>query len=268
MRAHSLGYLTDLFLMRARGSIEDHGDHLVVRSPEEPTYYCGNYLLYAAAPVVGDFERWTADFRRAFRDVPEVRHMTFGWDDASGSAVDARVLAQFTDARFAFEDNVVLAAGEVLPPPHDCAGVELRELATDADWKAALTCQIECQPDDTELAHHLPFVTKRVVAQRALVSTGLGRWFGAFFEGELAGHMGLFVENGLGRFQDVETRPGFRRRGVCAALVHHAATVALESLGAQQLVLVADPDDDAIRVYRSVGFRDVERQARLMKRPD
>ena len=52
MDVESLGYRTDLALLRLGGStIEDGGDHLVVRSPYNPTFYWGNFLLLDRVPA-------------------------------------------------------------------------------------------------------------------------------------------------------------------------------------------------------------------------
>lgn len=41
----SLGYRTDLFFFRSDAVVMDRGDDLVVRSPDNPTYYWRNFLL-------------------------------------------------------------------------------------------------------------------------------------------------------------------------------------------------------------------------------
>ncbi|MNU00495.1 hypothetical protein D3C72_2436350 [compost metagenome] len=50
-------------------------------------------------------------------------------------------------------------------------------------------------------------------------------------------------------------------------MVYEAARYALERLGAERLVIVAEPDDQAARIYRSVGFTARERQMGICKRP-
>jgi hypothetical protein len=64
MDVHSLGFRTDLALLTASGSVvEDRGTHLVVRSPDNPSYFWGNFLLLAAAPVPGGERRLSAPSR-------------------------------------------------------------------------------------------------------------------------------------------------------------------------------------------------------------
>ena len=46
MEIRSLGLRTDLVLLRLGGSVvEHHDDHVVVRTPDNPTYWWGNFLL-------------------------------------------------------------------------------------------------------------------------------------------------------------------------------------------------------------------------------
>ena len=59
---------------------------------------------------------------------------------------------------------------------------------------------------------------------------------------------------GLARYQDVETDPAARRRGLAGTLVWRAGRYAAEAFGAGTLVIVADPAEGAIRVYRACGF--------------
>ena len=65
-RIESLGRRTDLAFSRFAGEVQDHGDFLVLRTPSNPTYHWGNYLLFRSAPRSGDYQRWTALFEREF----------------------------------------------------------------------------------------------------------------------------------------------------------------------------------------------------------
>ena len=78
--------------------------------------------------------------------------------------------------------------------------------------------------------------------------------------------LGLFFEGRVGRFQEVLTDARFRRRGICAALVHQTALHAF-SAGAEQLVMIADADYHALGLYRGLGFRDAEGMITACKAP-
>lgn len=74
------------------------------------------------------------------------------------------------------------------------------------------------------------------------------------------GNLGVFVKDGVGRFQSVGTHPDFRRRGLCGTLVYEAARYTLEHMGAETLVMVADEEYHAAGIYELVGFRPTEHQ--------
>ena len=74
----SLGFRTDVALRVLEGAeVTDRGDYLVVRSPDNPDYWWGNFLLLAAWPAPGTADSWLARFAAEF---PLARHVTLGVD--------------------------------------------------------------------------------------------------------------------------------------------------------------------------------------------
>ena len=261
MTVRSLGYRTDLLFSRFNGEVVDCGNHMAVRTPANPTYYWGNYLLFDAPPKAGDFERWRVLFAQEIGGPPEVRHMALGWNGIDGELGDVQ---PFLDAGFCLEESVVLATQRVRRPYKYYEEAEIRPISEEWEWEAALDNHVACRGEDHEDdAAFRTYATRKVDRYRMMIEAGLGRWFGAFVEGRLAGDLGLFTFEGLGRFQTVGTHPDFRRRGVCGALVHEAATFAFERMGAETLVMVADANYHAAKIYESAGFAPVERQAGL-----
>jgi ribosomal protein S18 acetylase RimI-like enzyme len=160
------------------------------------------------------------------------------------------------------EVNTVLTAGRLVPSVA-APQADIRVLSSDDDWRQALELDFACYglPSDDDSRR---FAERRVAGYRSLCEAGHGCWIGAFVEGRLRAGAGLFaVGSGLARFQNVETHPDFRRRGLASAVIHHAAQHALLDPGVRTLVIVADPDDHAIRLYRALGFVDTERQVQL-----
>lgn len=266
MRARSLGYATDLAVLAPYATFARHADHLVVRTPANPGYYWGNFLLFDAAPAPGDRVRWEAAFAAAFGADPRIRHATFAWDDPDGTA---GAIAEFEAAGYTRYDSSVLAAtpATLRRPPRHADDVAVRPLAGEADWAAALENQIACREDGHEVAAYRRFKAAQLADQRAAVDAGHGRWYGAFRAGRLVADCGLFVADGLGRFQAVGTAPDARRQGICGALVLAAARDAVASLGAHTLVMAAEPGAPAEAIYQAVGFAPTERQLGVCRWP-
>ena len=259
MHPTSLGFRTDLALLTASGStVEDRGTHLVVRTPANPTYYWGNFLLLAEAPFPGGEREVVGAFHTEF---PEARHVSIGID-APDLSPEAR--AAFEAAGLVVDVASVLTASS-LRPPREVDG-EVRALESEADWesRARLSAAIE-ERDDEET--HLRFARGRNVQEQSLVADGRGTRFGVFVDNEVVSTAAVFTtEPGVARFQSVETHSDHRRKGLAAAAVHAAGRHALEHLGARTLVIVADDDGEAIGIYRRLGFADTERQLMLERR--
>lgn len=259
----SLGYQTDLALLQLGGSrIDDRGDHLVVRSPHNPTHWWGNFLLLSHVPTPADTDRWLATFDSEF---PEAGHVALGFDGVDGSVGD---LMSFEAAGLSPEAQTVMTAPSVREPPHPNRDATYRRLSSDDDWAQQVELRLACN-DNLEPVGYREFAVQKALTARSLVEAGHGAWFGAFLDGRLVSGMGLFAAGqGLARFQSVETHPDARGRGLAGTLVHHASRYGLDRLGAHTLVMVADPDYSAIRIYRSVGFTDTEAQLQAEKAPE
>jgi len=259
MDVQSLAWRTDLALLEHSGSIvEDRGDHLVVRTPLNPVFYWGNFLLLATPPTTETLPHWLARFESEF---PEARHRTFGVDGARGQRGD---LEPFAAAGFEIEQSTVMTADAVHPPARPNTDASIRPLTSDEDW--AQQVELSLAGEGTDVTRD--FVVPRAAAQRALVERGHGPWYGAFLAGRLMSSLGLFTASeGLARFQEVKTHPDARGRGLAGSLVHHVSRWGLDELGARTLVMVADPDYLAIRIYRAVGFTDTETQLQAMRTP-
>jgi ribosomal protein S18 acetylase RimI-like enzyme len=264
MEIRSLGYRTDLIFPRFEGVVTDRGDYLVVRTPANPGYYWGNFLLFAHPPEPDSLPAWTRLFEREIAAVQPAPHRTFGWDSPAG---EKGAVEPFVADGFILNDNAVLTTDAVLPPKHCNTDVEIRTLATDGEWAQTLENHVAVSEGEFPEAEYRPFKARQLASYRRMVDAGLGAWFGAFADGRLVADLGVFTDGPLARFQQVGTHPDFRRRGICGTLVYESARHALTRMGAERLVMVASEHYHAGRIYESLGFRRTERQLGLELRP-
>ena len=257
----SLGYRTDLMLLGLQGSVtEQRADYQVIRTPANPTFHWGNFLLLDGPPAPGTVSSWTGTFAREF---PGAEHVAIGVDGTGGEAGDEAELAA---AGLEAERSTVLTAAVTTPPPRPNEVARFRMLESDADWKAALDLAEAVHPYG-DPAGWQGFNGLRLLAMREMQAQGLGAWFGAFLAGAMVSGLGVFGDgSGVVRFQNVDTHPEHRNKGLAGTLVHRASRHAQREMAAHTQVIVADQTGTAIRVYRSVGFRDAETQVQLQQR--
>lgn len=267
--ALTLGWQSHLLACRFGAEIVERDDCIVVRSPANPTYYWGNCLILREAPCDADLAHWLACFDAEIgRRQPLSRHLAFG--------VDASALPHpLPSWRVAGIDEIDAMAVLTLEPQglapqaavRDTPALRLRTLQLPDEVALAVEAQVAARDDSFEAEAYRVFRRGAMQRVAAMQAAGIAEWFGALVGDVLAADCGLVHDGRLGRFQFVETQPAWRRRGLCRALVHHVCRHAFERLGLERLVMCADPHDVAIGIYRSVGFRDVERHWCLQRRP-
>jgi len=252
VRVRSLGFVTDLAVLGAGGSITvEADDHLVVRSPANPGYWWGNFVLVATPELVA---HGVKVFHHEF---PDARHLAIGVDGTDGAVpAGAAELGLEVDLSVVLTATVVDPAGDV--------DAEVRVLSDDGDWGQLLELR---RYDDSPAADEA-CQRRRVEEVRCLADSGTGAFLGAFRDGRLVSTLGV-VSDGSGtvRYQHVQTQPGHRRQGLARHLVAVAARTAKQRWQVDRFVIVADPDGPAINLYRSLGFHDTERQVQLARPP-
>jgi len=264
MNVKSLGYRTDLIFAAFDGEITDRGDYLVVRTPSNPTFYWGNFLLFAAPPQEGDFEKWRLLFAKEIGSPPEVEHEVFGWDSPQG---EAGVIDPFLQAGFEADRAVVLATSAPHAPARPARSVNIRTLESDGDRQQAVELQVLSREIAHEEAGYRVYRQRAMERYRKMSQARLGHWYGAFIDGRLVADLGVFHDGELGRYQSVETHPDFQRQGIGGTLVYEAGRQAIALYGLHTLVMVAEEDSAAARLYQSLGFAPKEKTVGLLRFP-
>ncbi len=262
MEITSIGFQSETLFQRYNGIIRDHDDCIEVRTPDNYDFWFGNYLLLAKSPKVADIPGWITRFDAAFADAPEVHHKCLQWPD------DGReTRAEFERLGWKFDQTSVLGATtcKALRPAPE--GLELREITSQFDWEKVLEHHVLTRPDGFAEAAYRSFKTKRLAMFQALAVAGHGQWYGAFKGGDLVGDMGIFHRKNISRFQEVSTHPNHRRQGICAALVHYVSCAEQAARAGNQMVILADKGEPAERIYKRVGYAEIEQIQSVVLRP-
>ncbi len=275
IEALSLGWRSHLIFPRFDGLVTARDDCVLVRTPHNPTYWWGNFLLFDHAPREGDAKAWLAAFDAEISTPqPESRHLAFGVDGPSTFALPADFAALGFSALQ--ECTLTLTPGQLRLPRKSLAnGFRFGVARLPAHAASAVDLQVESDMGGHEPIAYRVFHQRQMQRYGRMEAAGLGHWFGIFAltpQGErLVADCGLFrdgfVRGALGRFQHVETHPGWRRLGLCSALIHAVCRHGFDAMGLASLVIVADPADVAIVAYESLGFRRCETLWQLERRP-
>lgn len=164
-----LGLSSELMVLGLGGSlIEDQDGWLVVRTPSNPGFWWGNFLVLPQPVQPGQGEAWLERFAEAF---PDATHRTFAVDSATGEAGDPGELAGMGVE--VNNDTVLTApvAGLAAPSPSARRAATFRVLAGDEDWAQALTLRV-ASDDMTMTPDHHAYLTRKVAAEHAGAELG------------------------------------------------------------------------------------------------
>ncbi len=263
----SVGLQTDLFIAGLDSEVIERERYLVVRTPSNPGFWWGNFLIYPEPPDRASYALWLADHAR---ELPGTSATLLTWDRPEGVLGEVE---PFIRDGFVIDDGTILTATsrDLRAPPRIHGDLVIAPIERDAHWDDAarvLTNAFAARRSGS-MEDLRGFVNRQIVRYRAMQAQATGQWYGAFVGGELAGTLGLVRVSGssLGRFQLVGTDPRFARMGVCSTLVFEVARRALEELSFTTLVMAADAEYHAAKIYESVGFRQTERLLSLLRKP-
>lgn len=255
------GWRSDFILHRHGALVAEREDCLVVRTPANPNFYWGNFLLLPQAPRDDALAHWMDRFDDEItRLQPASQHVALGINAApAGETLPTWVAAGFELLHTAVLE---LRPGQLRAPARAALGeVQVRplDLAHELEAAVAQQCADVHGFDPENYARH-----RRLQMQRyaRMAEAGEALWFGAWCDGVLAADCGLMRDHtapgALGRFQHVTTHPLWRRRGLCRTLVHEVCRHGFETWGLARTLMCADPDDVAIGIYQSLGFQRID----------
>lgn len=260
MRTLSLGQQTDLIFSKFSGVVTKAEDYILVQTRDNPEFHFGNYITFKYPPQVGDCQKWNELYRKLFPYYDDIKHMTFTWAENPSSL---ETIKEFEDAGFELDEGVVLTANNVNVPKKYNDIVIIKKILTDVDWASAYQNQIAHANHKYLDESYEPFKRQQMAQYRKMTEQNMGHWFGAFIQDKLVADLGVFHDGSVARYQSVGTHPDFRRQGICQTLVYETALIALKEFGVKNLVMEADVDYHAAKIYESVGFKPTGRNYAL-----
>ncbi|MBA4178253.1 MAG: hypothetical protein C0505_17105 [Leptothrix sp. (in: Bacteria)] len=263
------GWRTDFILHREGALVLERDDCIAVRTPANPDFYWGNFLLLPRPPADGELAHWLARFDTEITALqPASGHVALGVNGPPHAAG----LPAWEAAGFELIETAVIEQrpGELRPPPRPPLGeVLVRPLDLALETEAVIALQL-ADAHGFEPAGYERHRRAQMQRYAAMARRGTALWFGAWCDGVLAADCGLMRDGtapgATGRFQHVSTHPAWRRRGLCSALVHEVTRFGFAQWRLANVVMCADPADVALAIYERLGYRRIDSEWALQRR--
>ena len=250
---------SELLALRDLSNVVFHQGYAVQTTPDEPDYWMGNQV------IVTDPDMTAAQAISAFEThLSFAKHRAIVWDIAG---LDPEpIKATFDPLGYEADTFDTLVLDTEIAPATLPNGLVIRLLDGDADWAASHQLQCEIGQEEGRPAEsHSIYLAKRKITQHTQKNKGYEQWYGDFENDHMMSQMGMMHDHDIARYQSVETRASHRRRGICSALLRHVGLWALDRAPDAKLVIVAEADSAAGRLYRRMGFAHAETLVGVVK---
>jgi GNAT superfamily N-acetyltransferase len=244
---------------RAICEYEQHDGYTLYRAPRFPNYYSGNGLRLER----GDrsLAEWEGLFAEHFPPAT-YQHRTFTFDDRA-EFEPLTAVAAANNYHCAYE--MFLHLDGAPEPVGSLQGFALRQIGSEAEWEAMRRFDDEQNSDEDwyEEGDSMLFEKDRVVSEAVGITW---HYLADPVSGRMLAKAGSFAHKGAVSLQDVVTAKDMRRRGLATGLLQ-AVIGDYRDRGVGHFSLSADRDEEAIGIYRRLGFRDVGSKVTMMTYP-
>ncbi|MHC4553355.1 MAG: GNAT family N-acetyltransferase [Planctomycetota bacterium] len=244
---------------RQTAQITDKSSYIVVRTPNRPDFFWGNYIIMPSAPTTDVYEHWLTIFESEIGPKSKTGFVAITWD-GNGQQGDTD---QFTDKGFELQTSVILSASCVHAPPKTNPHVTIRPLQTESDFEQTIDVHFTPNWEYSSDEDQILFLQDSIKDFRKRVDTGNTISIGAFLDNKLTAVVEMYYNNTLCVLDSVATHRDYRRQKICSTLTYYASQYALTQLNCQTLALEADAEYHAAAIYESIGFQPTEKLYRL-----
>lgn len=260
----SLGYFTDLQVRLSEGSIvERRESYWKIETPQNPTFYWGNFLLFDEMAEDQSAKELLDTFRS---ELPTAQHVAIGFDEPNSEV--SRFNSLVSKIGVELECSAILTSSPSEPSRLDVSSAEVRQIETPQDWEQYVEVGMSVRDIRFDEAPYRVYLKDGNSYKRRAQESGKAAWLGVFSDQVLVSALGIYdCGSGIARYQKIETTPGHQRKGFASLLIREAARYAETNFNTELLVIAADPDDHPINLYRKLGFTDRESQVQLQRQP-
>lgn len=247
----SLGAQTNFLMDNFLAETYERDEYFVIKTPNRPTYFWGNYILMKSPPVLGAFEKWIAIYEKEVGTRESLGFCSITFDYDPSKPFDT---SDFTDNGFRVGVDKILVADKVYRPRKLNEDLVIKEYDLSNHIKDYVALHFDPDWIYGNESEQMEFITGQGNEFASLIKKRSAKRYGAFLDVKLIADLGIYWDDKVVRFNSISTHSLYRRRGACSTLVYKVSKDLLEQFPAKKLVMQADEDYHAAGIYESIGF--------------
>jgi FR47-like protein len=240
---------TEIFVQPSISILRKGDGYLACHTKARPDYWFGNHLILDTAPRKNNMSHWVEIWRKEYLHEPDVNKVVLQWE----TQLEDNILpVNSLPNGLSLFQNTVLVLENLCRPKHKCEGMIIRTASNNPDWEKIINLAVE-ETGNTIVGYE-NFAGWRFAAYRDLVNVNQGQWWGVWKNDLLLGSAGFFWDEQYACLQEVTTRIGFRRRGICSNMCYTILEKFKQHSPSSVVVVLAEKNSAAEQVYMKLGF--------------
>ncbi len=247
-----LGALTDMWVLPKETNFLERDGYCIADTPDFRTYYGGHYLLLDEAPAPEDVEAWFKRWEDERGALPETSRYVVWEQAADAEPWNAPALPEGT----VYERIPTMARSGPIDPVPVPDGIRLKRVSNSVDRAKLVDFIIELGVGEHGEGY-TAFARWRFERYFESLRRSGGSWWAAFDGDDIVGSLGLFESPSLCRYQEVQTKPSHRNRGIATALVGRALASSQTRFAKATAIICPNEGGQAERIYTRLGFHTI-----------
>lgn len=254
MAINSLGLKTNLHLNSMSSEITYKKNYIVIKTPSRPDFIWGNYIIITNLPKQNQYHQLTSIFKHEIT-TDSIDFISIAFDINLTNDIN---INDFVEKGFNVFVTKILIATKVFIPKAMNREIIVKEFE-EKNWEDYIDIHYEDDWHYGNKDEQIEFLRKEADAFKKLVFSGRAKRYGAFIKDKIIADVGVFWENGIARFNNVSTHRDKRRIGACSTLIYIVSSELLQNKEIKTLVMEADEEYHAAKIYESIGFHPLEK---------
>lgn len=255
---HCPGTCSDIFVRHPATTCSADENFIVYKTPMRPDYWWGAYLVSREAVTSQNALTVSREWDKRLGALTDIKKKIIQWEisigDLTTGATEITESVAVVNINSVLVANATTAATAAERAPAAMSGVVIEEVLTELDRSAVLDMTLADLDDDPESPATASFLRWKHEQFFEGVQRGGCGWWMLKVNGEPVANCGLFCDGETARFREVTTHPKWRRQGYARQLCQWVLAKCFQDSAIRQVVIVAEQNSSAERIYKSIGF--------------
>ena len=251
------GTFTDMFVRPPATQYSRDDEFIAYMTPTRPDFWWGAYLVSRGMVTKTNLASVLSEWEIRLGALTDIKKKIIQWEVpvSTFSTASMEWISELNEPPESISINSVLVANALtMPLPAPIPDMTLEEASCERDFVEIVNMALADLESTPESSATEGFLRWKHDQFNERVKNGSGSWWMLKYKGEFVANCGLLSNGKTARFREVTTHPRWRRQGFAQKLCQRVLAEGFNDPAIDHIVIVAEHNSSAERIYTSIGF--------------